>query len=43
MRLLALVACAWVVFARAGTTIEPDRPIWPEEYEVSKGCGPTRR
>lgn len=34
MRLLAIVACAWLTVAQARTTIEPDRPVWPQEYQV---------
>ena len=33
--LLALVGAA--VAAAATTTIEPDRPVWPQEYQVRGG------
>lgn len=41
--LLLLAACSVAAAAAAavgGTTIEPDRPVWPEEFEVGHGpCG----
>ena len=38
--LLALVGAA--AAAAATTTIEPDRPVWPQEYQVRRG-GPCCR